>query len=214
MYILWILGSAILDAVGTKSFLRLYFFSGIGAGILALATMYLTRRYSIVAGPFPSILATITVWSMLNPDANVLLFFLFPIRAKWLFAGILGSILLVNISQGDIVSLVLYFSGALLGYLYAVLAWDLKSPFAWTHRFDRFLASCAEKMRTGTAKAQEIGRQAKILDIQTGKPIQDDESFVDAMLTKIAKKGEKSLTWRERHRLNSISARKRDQNKH
>ncbi len=213
MYILWIMGSAILEAVGTKPFLRLYFLSGIGAGLLALVAMYITKRYGIVAGPLSSILAIMTVWTMLNPEANLLIFFLFLLKAKWLLAGILGAILLVNVSQGDGVSLVLYLSGALLGYLYALMAWDLKSPFAWTHRFDRFLASCAEKMRTGTAKAQEIGRKTKILDIQTGKPIEDDESFVDAMLTKIAKKGEKSLTWRERHRLNSISERKRDQKK-
>src|SRR5262245_14401940 len=42
MYILWVMGSAILEAVGTKPFLRLYFFSGIGAGLLALFAMYLT----------------------------------------------------------------------------------------------------------------------------------------------------------------------------
>ncbi len=49
MYILWIMGSAILDTVGTKPFLRLYFLSGIGAGLLALVAMYITKRYGILA---------------------------------------------------------------------------------------------------------------------------------------------------------------------
>lgn len=195
MYILWIMGTAVLGVVGTKPFLRLYFFSGIGAGLLALFVMYLTGRYGILAGPLPSILAIMTVWTMLNAEASLLLYFLFPIKAKWLLAGVLGGILLVNISQGDWISLVLYFSGALLGYLYGVVAWGLTSPFAWTHGFDRLLGSWKSK-------------KTKIIDIRTVMPIEDDERFVDAMLTKIAKKGEKSLTWRERRRLNSISQRK------
>lgn len=199
MYILWIMGSTVVETVGTKPFLRLYFLSGIFAGLIALWIMFLTGRYSIVAGPMSSILALITVWTMLQPQATILLFFVFPIQAKWLLAGILGAIILIHVSQQSWIYLALYLSGALFGYLYALIAWHLRSPFDFTQRFDNFLIAWKNRNR----------KPSKIIDFKTGRPIEDDEKFMDAMLNKISQKGEKSLTWRERRRMNVIAEKKR-----
>jgi len=206
-YLLWAMGSTVLEQVGTKPFLRMYFLSGILAGILTLITMMLTGSYAFIGGCTPALLATLFVWTMLLPDAILLLFFILPIKAKWLMAGIVGAILLVNLSHGDFVSLVNYLAGIGCGYFYGLLAWELRGPFECTHTFDRRMIHYGISWRY---RFQQV-TSSKIFDIRTGKAQRsraDDDAFVDAMLDKIAKHGQRSLSWRERWRLAKISKRK------
>lgn len=200
MYLLWVIGSQIVEFFGKKSFLKLYLIGGIFAGIFSLLMMPLTGQYSVIAGPTASILALMMVWTMMNPELEILLFFLIPIQAKWLIAGIVGAIILTTVSQGDFVSLSFYIGGILFGYFYGVTALGLKGPFPFSHPFDRFLESLESHW-----KKREGSERAKIYDIRTGNTILDDEKFVDTMLAKIAKHGEKSLSRAEKLRLQKIS---------
>jgi membrane associated rhomboid family serine protease len=212
MYILWVMGSAVVDIVGTKSFLYLYFLSGIVAGLVSLLLMPVIGQYGMLAGPFPAILAVIMVWTMFHPDLEILLFFLIPIKAKWLIAAIIGAILLVTISQWNFIDLIFYCTGIIFGYLYAVIAWEARSPFSFTHPFERWLTHWSLYLKQSLPKRKQTEKappkqKEKIVAIKTGKTI-DDEAFVDAMLTKISKFGEKSLSWTERRRMQEISDRK------
>jgi len=54
----------------------------------------------------------------------------------------------------------------------------------------------------------KVEGKPNVIDMNTGKPLDDDDAFVDAMLAKISKQGENSLSWSERRRLNLISERK------
>jgi membrane associated rhomboid family serine protease len=208
MYIVWIMGSTIALLMGRNPFLRLYFISGILAGLLAFACMPLFGQYPILSTPIASVLAILTVWTMLNPETELLLFFLIPMKSKWLIASALGLILLITLSQLDFVNLVLDISGVIIGYLFAVLAWNLQGPFAFTHPIDKYLANIGRLFRL--KKSENLSReiQTKIYDFKTGRAIIDDDKFVDAMLSKISKHGEKSLSWSERRRLKNISERK------
>lgn len=202
MYILWVMGTSILESVGTAPFMRFYFLSGLMAAIAALIAMGITGQHPILSGPTPAILALLMVWAMKNPENELMLYFLIPVKAKWLMAIIVGSILLINLSQLAWVSLAFYVAGPLFGYAYAVLFWEMEGPFAFTKIFDKILDKFGSLIRTGKNKA-------KIFDIRTGEPPLDDEAFIDAMLAKIARKGEQSLTWNERKRLDAISTKKR-----
>ena len=200
MYILWVMGSAIVDYVGVKPFLKLYFISGIGAGLIALAAMPVTGHYSALAGPAASILALLMAWTMMHPEIEILLFFLIPLKVKWIMAGIIAGVLLTTISQGDVGSLIFYLAGIFIGYGYGVIAWGLQGPFAFTHKIDHFL---------NRLRYQRQESSGKIINIKTGQPEASDDHFVDEMLEKIAKHGEKSLSWRERQRLQRISEQKK-----
>lgn len=202
MYILWIIGTSVFERVGKNPFLRLYFISGIAAGVFTLLMMSLTSYYTPIAGPGPAILALLIVWAMLYPDVQILLFFVIPVKAKWLVVGILGAILLSHLSQGDFVGLVFYLTGPIIGYLYAAIAWGLQSPFDVTHPIDQRLS----RLRSYYPFKEDIS--SKIIDFKTGRTVLDDERFMDAMLSKISKKGEDSLTWRERRRMRKISEKK------
>lgn len=220
MYLLWILGTSIYKLVGKGAFLRFYFFCGISAGILALFMIPLTGQYGMLAGPAPAILALLTAWSMAYPESEVLLFFLIPVKAKWIMVGSVGAILLITFSQWDIANLILYVLAIFLGYAYACLAWGWRSPFTLTQRIDSILAAAGLKLRRYISIPQWLKfvksknssvspAPGKIIDINTGVPLANDDLFIDQMLAKISKHGERSLSWSERHRMQQISARKR-----
>lgn len=218
MYILWVLGTSIYALVGKWAFIRFYFICGAAAGIVALLAMPLTGKYALIAGSSPAILALLIAWSMAYPENEILLFFLIPIRAKWIAAGLACAILLVALSQWDTVALFLYFSAILFGYIYACAAWGWRSPFPAMQPIDAFLATIGLKLRKFFIlphwlkfKKNKIASSSnsKIIDINTGTPIANDDAFIDQMLAKISKYGERSLTWSERRRMQQISERKR-----
>lgn len=241
MYILWILGTALVELVGSRAFLRFYFFCGIVAGMASLLFLALLGKAALFAGAAPAIIAILTAWSMAYPESEILLFFLIPIKAKWIVSGLLAAIILVSLSQWDLSDLVLYLFGIVIGYGYAVIAWGLRSPFPVTQRIDSVLSAISLRLRRylhfpqwlkfrffkgkETAKEKENTQingtdsqsrtsntstpSSKIVDISTGKKLSDDDAFIDDMLAKISKHGERSLSWSERRRMQQISERKR-----
>jgi membrane associated rhomboid family serine protease len=200
LYILWILGSAVIERIGLKSFFKLFFVSGIASGLIALLMMKLTSQSLILSGPGPAILALLCFWTLLYSEADLRFFFIFQLKAKWLTAGIFIAILLSCLSQLDFVSLGFYLTGMICGYLYGIIAYDLKGPFTFLNSFEEFIL--------GLFKGKGKETSSKIVDINTGKAL-DDDIFVDAMLAKISKSGESSLTFYERKRLDEISKRKK-----
>lgn len=187
MYLLWILGTDIYNAVGEKSFLQFYFLSALFAALSALAMMYLVHQFPLIATPTPPLLALFTAWTLRNKEARLLLFFAIPMTAKWLFAVVVATIFLVNLSQLNWVFLALYMGSVIFGYLYAVLVFEFE----------------------GFWKLSKNSKGGKIFDIKTGEKVQSDDEFIDAMLAKISRKGEGSLTRAERKRMEEISEKKR-----
>jgi len=206
MYILWVIGSSILDLVGRKSFLIFYFSAGIIPGLLTLLFMSFTSEYARIAGVAPVLLALLTAWSMAFAEAEILLFFLIPVKAKWLVTGGVGAALLITLSNWELINLVLYLSAIVFGYCYSVIAWSWQSPFSVLMPIDRWLIKIGK--RFGPKAIKIDASKDKILDIQTGRPPESDDAFVDSMLERIAKHGESSLSWKERQRLQQISQKK------
>lgn len=213
-YLIWNVGTALCELVGEKSFLKLYFFSGIGAGMATLLFMLLVGQDTYLAGNAPVVLALLTVWGMLYAEADIYLFFLIPIKAKWLILAVIGGVLLINLSHLDFASLIYYLWGILSGYLYATMVHGWKSPFKEMLSLDLFFIGLGNSIRRNTSSWVKNSRtesisKGNVVDIQTGQPLKDDDAFVDAMLAKISKRGEGSLSWQEKKRLQQISERKR-----
>lgn len=87
MYALLIFGIPVEQAWGSKRFMAYYFFTGAGAGISILiintwlgGANYLTPTIGASGAVFGLLLA----FGMLFPDAEILIFFLIPMRAKFL----------------------------------------------------------------------------------------------------------------------------------
>lgn len=208
IYLLWMMGSMTIEYIGYRRFVPFYLLSGIFAGIISIFAMSITGFYSVLAGPTPAIYALIVVWTMLYPELEIFFFMLINIKAKWLTTGLLAIVLLMSFSQHDPIFFSSIFSGVIFGYLYSVISLELNSPFLFTHKFENFLMKLTSYIKFPTFKAQNF--KDKIIDIKTGKPIKidDDDEFMDAMLAKISKQGEKSLTPSERQRMDTISHKK------
>lgn len=200
LYIIWVMGSVIIEEFGPKSFIKLYFISGMIAGLAALLTMPLSGIYSLLAGPTPAVLALLIVWTLLYPNIELLLFFAIPIKAKWLTVSIAGLVLLNALSQLDLNSFVFYGTGILIGYVWAVGIYGLTSPFKKLGHLETLIAR--------TFSRPDSRSSSKIIDFNTGKSVESDEEFVDRMLAKIAKLGHKSLSSDEKKRLDAISMRR------
>lgn len=215
MYLLYIIGSQVLERVGRKPFLRLYLISGIIAGLASLILLRMIGHYDVLSGPSSALLAVFTVWALMYPEAELLLFFLIPVKAKWLITGMLGILLLISFSTLDFASFTMYFFGAVTGYLYGLIAWGLHMPYKGFANFEALVSKGSDKIRNlymPKSKKEKRGEQmpkSKIYDISTGKPMMDDDSFIDTMLEKISKHGRQSLTWEERKRMDEISEKKR-----
>lgn len=212
-YIFWFLGSMLVDHIGWKQFVGLFLFSGIVAGLAAVAV---SSPFTLFAGMTGPLLAILLVWAMLYPDAQLYLFFLFPVPARYLVAGLTGLFILTSLSAGDFVSLLSLVTALGCGYLYGLFVLNLHGPFQLTHTFDDWVIGLKQSIRHRKERKQEAdsftNSSARIVDIVTGEAIiDDDDAFVDVMLEKVSRFGEKSLSKDERRRLNEISARKEGQ---
>lgn len=209
MYMLWLFGSNLVEAYGTGPFLRLYFISGILASLAAVLTTPAIRQYSIIAGTTASLLAIFVAWAFLHRETQLLLFFLIPVKAKWLLAAVIAIAILIPLSELDLVGFVYYFTGIVIGYFYSTIAWETQSPFIMMEKVDDFFIVLGRKLRAKIARLLPFKKEkSKVVDIKTGKNTLDDDAFIDEMLAKISRHGEKSLSWQERERMQKISEKK------
>lgn len=211
LYMLWMFGSQLVESYGTGPFLRLYFLSGVIASLSALWVAHGIHPYTplIIAGIAPSLLAIFVAWAILHRDTQILLFFIIPIKAKWLLTLVTALTLLIPLSSLDLVNFIYYFVGLSVGYLYSTVAWQQKTPFSFMENIDDFFIVLGRKVRAKYERWFSLKKKEnKIVDIKTGQAIQEDDAFIDEMLAKISRYGEKSLTWQEKDRMRKISEKK------
>lgn len=185
MLVLWMFGSQLEASWGTRAFLRYFFVCGIAAGV----TTWLIPLGPDVptVGSSGAVYGLILAYGMLFPDSVVYLYFLFPIRAKYL-ALILGGVeFLSSLAQsGDGVAHFTHLGGLAAGYVYLRFGDRLR----WWFR------------RPG---GRPGGRRARVADIRQARATRSRQrEEVDAILDKISSQGIDSLTPHERRRLREV----------
>lgn len=87
MYALLIFGMPVEQAWGSRRFMIYYFFTGIGAGLtILIINTYLggVNYITPTIGASGAVFGLLLAFGMLFPDAEILIFFLIPMRAKFL----------------------------------------------------------------------------------------------------------------------------------
>lgn len=115
LFALWMFGQAIENLWGTKRFTVYYFFTGIGAGIIQL----LIESGAPTIGASGAVFGILLAFGMMFPDRPImLLFFPFPIKAKY-FVAIFGVFQLLNgvSSTNSNVAYFAHLGGMVFGYL-------------------------------------------------------------------------------------------------
>jgi hypothetical protein len=139
---------------------------------------------------------------MMLYQGSHLLFLGLPYKAHWIIVGLIGITLFLDITSNNWLSAATLMASSLFSYLFTLIAWREQGPFAILRPFERGLLRLLERKK-------EPYHHTKIYDIQSGSPILDDNQFMDAMLDRISRHGEDSLTSEEKKRMRLISARKK-----
>lgn len=201
--ILWGIGTQVLEYAGKRAFLTLLACSGIFANLVTLPLL----GAKAVAGPEPCIYTLLTVWAMLNPEAELLLFFAIPVKARHLLLFLFGANFLIDLSHWNFLGLMRYSTAVLAGYFFGAGYYRLNSPFSQTYSIDAMVHHLGQSLEARWERlwAPKTEPGSKIYDIHSGEQVVDEERFMDAMLSKISTQGEESLTTKERRRMRKIS---------
>jgi membrane associated rhomboid family serine protease len=188
MFLLWFAGKEVVSRFGARRFLILYLGSGILAGLVGAACLYLFSDQTSIVGSSSAVFATLVVWAMLYADLHLYYFFIFRIKAKILIGILFVIPLVLHLATGAFALFFTELTGIIAGYIFGLTLFGLSPLF---------------EMKWKSHKKQS----SKVIDI--GTLIDDDEAFMDRMLAKIARLGESSLSPKERSRMDAISRKKR-----
>lgn len=117
LLVLWMFGCELERVWGRRLFLKYYFLCGIGAGLFVALLSPSSPIPTI--GASAALYGILLAYGLLFPNRQILLWFLFPIRAKH-FVLVIGAIAFYSTLTlpGSGVSHMAHLSGLLIGYLY------------------------------------------------------------------------------------------------
>jgi membrane associated rhomboid family serine protease len=118
---IWMFGVELERLWGTRQFVKYYAITGIGAGFTVLAVGLLlgasSETYRIpTIGASGALYGLLVAFAFYYPDRPLLMFFLFPIPAKY-FVMIVGAMAFLSAPQSR-VSEAAHLGGLVIGYLY------------------------------------------------------------------------------------------------
>jgi membrane associated rhomboid family serine protease len=125
MLALWMFGTELERVWGTRYFLKFYFVTGIGAGILTVLFSLLpfsfasALQFSRILGASGAIYGLLLAYALYFPDRPIYMYLVFPVPAK-IFVLIMGALAFyASLSEaGGGVASVTHLGGLVVGYLY------------------------------------------------------------------------------------------------
>ena len=208
---LWMFGMEVEHIWGPRKFLTFYLLCGTVAGVAQLILSPIFDPGQAVGptvGASGAVYGVLVAFATMFPDRQVLIYFLVPVRVKYLvmFLIVLG---VMSVGQPGNVANLAHLGGALAGYLY-ILNDRRRIP----GRRSRVWKDLAELFRPAHRRGSvpEEPREAKIFDIrESGRqtPTIDDseQRKIDTILDKISHSGYQSLTEEEKKILFEASKR-------
>ena len=179
MFVLWMFGSELERLWGKSHFLKFYFVTGVGSGLLTM--LFSLQSITPIVGASGAVYGVLLAYGLTYPNRQIYLYGIIPIKSIWFVIGI-GMIAFMssfnNISQ---VSHITHLSGMLIGYLM------LKRPVEWR--------SLWFSIRKRTLEYRVVQEEKKATHRQK---IEHD---IDIILDKINREGFDSLSQKEQDNL-------------
>jgi membrane associated rhomboid family serine protease len=204
---IYVFGRDVETALGRKSFLRLYFSSGILGGVAqALAGLLLGGSFAApVVGASAAAFGLAAAFAMLFPDRLLWLFFILPLRAKWLLPLSAGLALYGMVFPGDGVAHAAHLGGMLTGLFFIRSAVHWQWRWRWP-RFSRARHQPARRLVKVPSERPACWAGTKRAAPEDLPPEEFLSQEVDPILDKISAQGIQSLTERERRILETARA--------
>jgi membrane associated rhomboid family serine protease len=116
---LWFFGVPIEQSWGTRAFVKFYLYCGLVAGICVLLVNVLVGDWSTpTIGASGAIFGVLVAFGILFPDTIILMFFLFPMKAKYAVMIYVAVELLATFGPNTGVSTVAHLGGAAFAYVF------------------------------------------------------------------------------------------------
>lgn len=201
LYLLYSVGISISHMRGPRATTHLFLGGALAASLAAsIAFQILPQSPIPYYGPQAATYATLIAWIFLYPEAELYVFMTFPMKARHLILTIICVTLFTDLSGQRFVEFWAYLSGVTFGYMYALLSFEVHSPFQFMYGFERRVLGIKRALSRPAISANAFSKNAKIYDFKTGNAVLSDDEFVDACLEKISRLGKDSLTFYERLR--------------
>jgi membrane associated rhomboid family serine protease len=180
MFVLWMFGTELEQTWGTTQFLKYYFITGVGAGVLSVLVTPGSRIPTV--GASGAIFGLLVAYAMIYPNRLIYLWFFIPIKAKYLalMLGVFELVATMHLARDGIAHWA-HLGGMLVGFAYLKIASFARGGFA---RYEKRRIRVVTPDRTAAEDLQEE---------------------VDRILRKISQFGIESLTPEERNTLDRAS---------
>ncbi|MCB9247413.1 MAG: rhomboid family intramembrane serine protease [Ignavibacteriales bacterium] len=200
MLMLWMFGMEIENMMGSIKFLVFYLLAGIGGGFLQL---FLGSGLGPIIGASGSVFGVMVAFAMYFPDRPIYLYFLLPIKAKYLIVGMM-IIEFLSVGNGSFVAHLAHLGGAIVGFLFVFM--DRKNNYD----FEAMLNNIKNKTKINqtdsfTKKTSTFGfgkknaEEAEFYDINGNETSEKvDQEVIDKILDKISQSGYQNLTEKEK----------------
>ena len=162
MFVLWMFGSDLERTWGSREFFKYYIICGIGAG--AINVLVQPNSYIPIIGASGAIYGLLVAFAMVFPDRLVYIYFLFPVKVKYLvvFLAAVEFFTSMSASHSNIAHFA-HLGGMLVGYIYmkgSLSYWKLTS-FKYkisSFRHRKKMEKLARKKEKEEALMQEVDR--------------------------------------------------------
>jgi membrane associated rhomboid family serine protease len=179
MFVLWMFGSELERIWGKGHFLKFYFVTGVGAGLVTM--IFGLNSMTPIVGASGAVYGVLLAYGLTYPNRTVYLYGIIPIKSLWFVIGI-GVIAFMssfdNVSQ---ISHLTHLSGMMIGYL--MLKRPVRFNDLWFTIRKRTLEYKIKHEEKRVSQHQAIERE------------------IDRILDKINREGFDSLTEEEHDRL-------------
>jgi membrane associated rhomboid family serine protease len=180
---LWVFGRELEEAWGKTKFLRYYFITGIGSGLITY--FFQMGSDNPVIGASGAVYGILLAYGISYPNRMLYIWGLIPVRSMWLVI-IMGSIAFFGLlGNADGISHVTHISGMLIGYVL------LKKKWRWR---DIWFAIRKKTIEFQVQRYEEKSIKNKML-----------QKDIDVILEKIQKVGFIGLSDREQSKLYEAS---------
>ncbi len=198
MFALWMFGVEIENIWGSKRFLTFYLTCGIGAGLLHIfLTPVIAGTLAPTIGASGAVYGVLIAFAMMFPDRYIFIYFLLPVKAKYLIAFYIIFEFL-SVGSGGYVAHLAHLGGALFGFI--LVLYYRKSTFNVGKIFSSFKKQQRPSFRS--PKHYNQGRHVEDADYYDINATREEnkvtQAEIDAILDKISQSGYKSLNDREK----------------
>jgi membrane associated rhomboid family serine protease len=210
MLALWMFGMELENTWGSRKFLIFYLLCGVGGAIANLLITPLLGQAAPTVGASGAVFGVLIGFAMLFPNRLIYLYFLIPVKAKYLIAIWIGLELFFGVTgSSEGVAHFAHLGGVAVGLVYMAIDLDIVPLREWLIRFkgeDAKPFASRDPVRSKTDV-----HDAQFFDITTGRHLDQDQrvtqEVIDEILDKISKGGYQSLTEDEKRILNEASKR-------